>query len=160
MVFEATVFGPCRAIGVRYAGKNENGEVMRLWGEFLPRGEEIATAGSGGSFGVCRCLPGVKDGSFEYVAGFAATPDSAIPAGMMAVDIPRGEYYIGKYESVTDYKRAWNETMAALGAAPEWTTYCQGPDRCQCAAHPSFEFYPPEFCGNGPVWFCIPVYPK
>ncbi len=31
MSLETTVFGPARAIGVRYAGKNENQEVMKLW---------------------------------------------------------------------------------------------------------------------------------
>ena len=157
MGLETTMFGPYRAVGMRYTGKNENNEIMGLWAEFLPRREEIAMAESGGAFGVCRCLPGVMDGSYEYVAAFASTPDAAVPAGMMSLDIPQGEYCIQKFDSVKDYKQAWNDAMRTFAANPEWGTYCNGPDDCQCAAHPCFEYYPPEFSGTGPVWICMAV---
>jgi len=150
-------FGPVRAIGLRYEGKNENEEIMRLWGSLLPRRGEIATPEGGGAFGVCRCLPGVKDGSFEYLAGFGAREDARVPDGMTALEIPRGEYVVHRVERVDDYKQVWMEACNALAVDPELASCCNGPDDCQCAAHPAFEYYPPEFHGNGPVHIYLAV---
>jgi predicted transcriptional regulator YdeE len=160
MSLETMAFGPVRAIGVRYAGKNENQEIMKLWGEFIPRSAEIAKPEGGGAFGICRCLPGVKDGSFEYIAAFQALPDAPVPEGMMAVEIAPGEYFVERYERVADYKQAWQESAGKLAADTEWTGYCNGPDDCQCAAHPCFEYYPPEFNGTGPMHIYLPVHRK
>ena len=80
-------FGPYRVIGMRYAGKNEHGEIPALWhgeGGFVFRFSEIKTLpGADISFGLCRCLPGVTDGSFEYIAALPATSDALIPEGMV-----------------------------------------------------------------------------
>jgi predicted transcriptional regulator YdeE len=160
MSLETTVFGPYRAIGVRYAGKNQNQEITELWGRFLPTRNAIAMPENAGAFGVCRCLPGVKDGSFEYLAAFAAVPEATVPGGMVEVDIPRGEYFVHRCESIQDSQQAWQEAAKTLAASPEWVGFCNGPDDCQCATHPCFEYYPPEFSGTGPFYLYLPVHPK
>jgi predicted transcriptional regulator YdeE len=160
MSLDVTTFGPSRAIGVRYAGKNENQEVMKLWGELLPQRGSIAMPEGGGAFGVCRCIPGNTDGSFEYVAAFEALPDAPVPGGMVAVDIPAGEYFVRRFEHVPDYMSAWKEAAGALAVDPEWDGYCKGSSDCQCAAHPCFEYYPPEFHGDGPMHIYQPVHRK
>jgi len=157
MSLETTAFGPFRAIGVRYTGKNENQEVTKLWDAFLPRHSAIGMPESAPAFGVCRCLPGVKDGAFEYVAAFAARPDAPLPEGMMAVEIPRGDYFVYRFDSLAECKQAWEKAAGALAADPAWTGYCNGPDDCQCATHPCFEYYPPEYCGSGPAYVYLPV---
>lgn len=157
MSLEIAAFGPFHAVGMRYAGKNENKEIMQLWGEFLPRRTAIAMPEGASAFGVCRCLPGVKDGSFEYVAAFEAKADAPAPEGMMPLDIPQGDYFVHRFESVQECKKAWQEAAGTLAADTQWTNYCNGPDDCQCEAHPCFEYYPPEFNGTGPVYLYLPV---
>ena len=62
-------FGPFVAFGFNYIGKNEEGEIPQLWTEkLLPR---MATGGP--CFGVCRCVPGMMDGTFEYIAGVSGS---------------------------------------------------------------------------------------
>jgi predicted transcriptional regulator YdeE len=157
MSLATALCGPFRAIGVRYEGKNQNQEVMQLWTQFLPRCSDISKAENAAAFGICRCLPGVTDGSFEYIAAFQARPDAPVPEGMMGVDIPRGEYLVHKFDSAQGYQQAWQEAAGAVAADAEWTGYCNGPDDCQCATHPCFEYYPPEFRGSGTVYIYIPV---
>jgi len=160
MSLETMAFGPVRAIGVRYAGKNENQEIMKLWGEFVPRMKEIAAPEGGVGFGICRCLPGVKDGSFEYIAALQALPDAPVPEGMVALDIAACEYFVERFEKVPDYRKAWEQAAGKLAADTEWMGYCTGPDNCRCAEHPCFEYYPPEFRGDGPMHIYLPVHRK
>lgn len=154
-----TTFGPCRAIGVRYAGKSENQEITKLWESFLTQHDKIAKPAGAGAFGVCRCLPGVRDGSFEYIAAFAALADAPVPEGMMAIDIPEGDYLVHRFENVRESMKEWGEAARQLAADTEWTGFCGG-ERCECATHPCFEYYPPEFNGTGPVLLYMSVQPK
>lgn len=158
MSLDISAFGPYRAIGVRYAGKNENQEIRKLWEEFLPRQGEIAKPGRAGAFGVCRCIPGATDGSFEYVAAFEARPDAPLPEGMIEVAIPEGEYVRHRFVGVENCMQAWQEAAGKLAADAEWTGFCNGPGDCRCAERPCFEYYPPEFDGRGPAWVYIPVH--
>jgi len=153
-------FGPFRAIGLGYVGKGHEGEIPALWGTLLPRMDEVKRPGGGGSFGVCRCASGgVKDGSFEYIAALAADDDANVPPGMMEVLIPRGNYAVFRVERLAEVQSAWDPAASTLAASPEWTGYC-GRSGCDCANHPCFEYYPPEFNGDGPLYLYFPIQPK
>ena len=155
--FEIVEFGPYRIIGASCVGKNENREVPELWErEFMPRMGEIQKPGTYAGFGVCRCVPGFTDGTFEYIAAVEANADAPEPEGMMAVEIPHGEYAEFPVPHLSEIKHAWRSAAEALGASADWEAYC-GPAGCECAAHPCFEYYPPDFENDDPLFVYIPV---
>ena len=156
---QIATLGPYRAIGVHAFTRNENHEATELWKQFLPREREIERSQPGCAFGLCRCIPGATDGSFEYIAAFAATADAPLPENMMAVDIPRCEYAVFPVADLSEVRQVWRAAAKAFTTSGEWEPYC-GPAGCDCANRPSFEYYPPEFRGSGPLFVYIPVKPK
>lgn len=154
-------FGPCRIIGVRYEGKNEQGEIVKLWDEqLLPRIDEIGRpAEPGGSFGLCRCLPDATDGSFEYIAAVQASSAAPVPRGMVEAAVPEGEFAVFKVPSVAVVQEAWSDAMEWVLASDRWAAYCV-PGNCDCATRASFEYYPPDFGGEGSFYIYVPVRTK
>jgi predicted transcriptional regulator YdeE len=155
-------FGPYRVIGVRYAGKNENAEIKALWdNSFLPRISEIVKPGTGEkiAFGLCRCLPGVTDGSFEYIAAAPASADAPIPDGMVDVQIAACTYVVFPVESLSAIMHAFEQSCSWLESHPEWEAYCS-PAGCDCATHPGFELYPESFGVDGKLFVYIPIKKK
>lgn len=150
-----TSFGPYRAVGMSMSCRFEGREIPSLWERFLLRIGELDTAGTG-SFGFCRCIPGATDGSFEYVAAVAVNPGAVVPPGMIAIDVPAGDYAVGDVARIADVRSRW-EQLANAVTASDWTPYC-GPQGCDCAFHPSFEHYPPDFLSDGPFQVYIPVH--
>ncbi len=150
-------FGPYRALGMSYIGKNQNQEIRALWEQFLPRlCSDLAPLMRGGCVGVCRCVPGKSDGTFEYVAALLASPEATVPEGLIAVDIPQGEYAAFNVPELDQCMAAWQSSAAQLTASEEFSAYC-GTEGCDCATHPSFEFYPPDYRGCGPFSLYMPV---
>jgi predicted transcriptional regulator YdeE/DNA-binding transcriptional MerR regulator len=80
-------------MGMKYRGKNENGEISDMWGELNPRCSEIPSI-SQCAFGVCFMAPNASDGVFEYVAGFKVASDAIPPEGMVVVDVPENKYAV------------------------------------------------------------------
>ncbi|MGE5489178.1 MAG: GyrI-like domain-containing protein [bacterium] len=155
--FEIVGAGPFRIIGISYTGKAESSEMQELWDrKFLPRLGEIQKPAAYAGFGVCRCVPGAKDGTFEYIAAVEADANSPVPEGMMEVEIPRGDYAVISVPNLSEIMQGWQSAAAAVAAAPEWEAYC-GPAGCECATHPCFEFYPPGYKDDGPFSIYIPV---
>lgn len=155
--YELVEFGPYRVIGCRCAGKNENGEFSLLWGDFLQRMPEVVKPeGADFSVGLCRCLPGVSDGSFEYIAAVPATADAPVPAGMVEVQVAAATYVVFPIASLADIMRGWEQVGPWLESHPEWEGYC-GPAGCDCATHPSFELYPSTFPQDGKLYIYMPV---
>ncbi|MEN6544451.1 MAG: GyrI-like domain-containing protein [Armatimonadia bacterium] len=155
-------FGPYRAIGTRYVGKNENREITAMWDrDFLPRMAEVKPPLSGPhlAFGLCRCLPGVTDGSFEYIAAVIAADDAPVPEGMMEATVAGGTYVAFPAESLEVLTEAWQALPQWLAAHPEWEGYC-GKDCCDCDTHPSFELYPEDFGEKGKLFVYMPIKPK
>lgn len=155
-------FGPYRVIGVRYVGKNENREIPAMWeNDLLPRMAEVKSPPPGPhlAFGLCRCLPGVTDGSFEYIAAVIAADDAPVPEGMVEASVAGGTYVAFPVESLEVLMEAWKALPQWLDAHPEWEPYC-GKDRCDCDTHPSFELYPEDFGEKGKLFIYMPIKPK
>lgn len=154
-------FGPYHAIGMRYVGKNANNEIPKMWEEqFIPRAGEIARPeGPSGAFGVCRCLPGVTDGSFEYIAAFQASEDASVPEGMVAVEVPKGLYAAFEVPSLAQIGQAWHAAPCWFEKSEKWEGRC-GPGGCECDEYPCFEYYPPDFDGAGKLYIYMPVKEK
>jgi predicted transcriptional regulator YdeE len=147
-------FGPVRAIGLSMPAKPGVSDFAGLWRkQLMPRAGEIVKGGRGVPFGICRCIPGATDGTFEYLAVFEAAADAPIPPGMVAVHIPRAHYAVFAAASYSELGRVWGQAPKALAAQTAWTPYC-GPQGCRCAEYPPFEYYPD---GSGQAWVYVPV---
>ncbi len=154
---EIKEFGPYRIVGLSYVGKNENNEVPQLWErQLMPRWKEIEAPERSSAFGICRCIPGAKDGTFEYVAAVEAKAGAAVPEGMIAAEIPKSDYVVIPVAGLGEVRQAWGTVPEKLAGLTEWAPFC-GPEGCECATHPCFEYYPPEFQGSGPLFLYIPV---
>jgi predicted transcriptional regulator YdeE len=150
-------FGPFRAIGVSCIPKNASEELPQLWKQQIgPRYGEIRKPPHAVALGICRCVPGATDGSFEYIAAFEATADAPIPAGMIEVHLPRCDYAVFEVASLAEVGAAWRGVPAAMAAQHDWEPYC-GSNGCQCATHPGFEYYPRTFPKDGRLQVYVPV---
>lgn len=167
---EIIKFGPYRVIGLSCASKNENGEFGALWGaedgfiarmgEVMPPSAEACSgAGCHSAFGLCRCLPGVTDGSFEYIAAAPAAAEAPIPAGMIEAQIPAGTYAVFTVPSLNEVGDIWGAAMTWLGEQANWRGFCDE-TVCDCAHHPSFELSPPDFGENGKLFIYLPLQPR
>jgi predicted transcriptional regulator YdeE len=157
---EIREFGPCRIVGMTYVGKNENNEVPQLWEQkLMPRWKEIEAPERPSAFGICRCLPGAVDGTVEYVAAIEATPGAATPEGMVALEVPKCEYVVIPVAGLGEIRQAWAAVPAKLAEYPDREAFC-GPAGCECATHPCFEYYPPDFESSGRLSLYIPVKSK
>ena len=79
-------------IGMRYFGKNEQGEIPALWDHFGPRMVEIKPRDGYCCYGVCWQPD--ESGEFEYVAGVSATAEASIPDGMVSRSVPAAQYAV------------------------------------------------------------------
>lgn len=150
-------FGPKRGIGLAVLAKAGVADFPGLWQKQLfPRAAEITRPEEAAAFGVCRCVPGAVDGSFEYVALLEATADAAIPTGMVAVDIPRAHYAVFEAVSLAALGAVWRQVPQAMAAQTAWEPYC-GPQGCRCAAYPSFEYHPWDSHQTGQVFVYVSV---
>jgi len=151
-------FGPYRVIGVGGVSRNDNGECSALWErDFLPRLGEIAKLpGDTPFFGICRCVPGATDGSFEYIAAVPVAADAPIPAGMMEAQIAAAIYLVFPVAGLAEIGQAWGQIGPWMEAHPEWEGYCD-PAGCDCATYPGFELYPPTFGSDGRLFIYVPV---
>ncbi len=152
-------FGPHRVIGIAKVAQGPpdcvaawdgpNGLIARL-GEIEP------AEGADFLVGICRCLPGVTDGSFEYIAARPAKPEAVIPDGMIEATINTSAFAVFSVAGLSELSSAWGQAMAWLEAHPEWQTYCNK-DACDCANHASFELYPATFPNDGKLFLYFPV---
>jgi predicted transcriptional regulator YdeE len=154
-------FGPYRAIGMSYRGKNENGEIPDLWareGGFMQRMHEVDAQPGVGMFGLCRCIAGVQDGSWEYIAAAPAQSDSPIPEGMIEANVPAATYAVFTVPNLAGIGQAWTATQEWMAAHLEYKSYCEPTETgCGCIDHPNFELYPPGFNGENQLFIYVPV---
>ncbi len=75
-------------VGMRYQGKNQNGEISQMWDAINQRVPEIQNRIEGAAYGVCRVPAGLPEGEFEYIACFPVSQVEALPQGMQRVDLP------------------------------------------------------------------------
>ncbi len=157
-VLKIVEFGPVRTIGISCVG-SQSAEFSKLWEQdLIPREREIAMPEGGAAYGVCRCIPGATDGSFEYMALVEATEGSPVPEGMVEHRIPGCRYAVFEVAGLSEIGASWQKASAEVEANPEWEAYCSAKG-CSCAEAASFEYYPPQFGVDGKLSLYIPVRP-
>lgn len=120
-------------VGMKYVGKNEHGEVGRMWGDFIPRMGEIPGARERQvAYGYCTMDEECKDGAFAYVAGIESSGPA--PHGMVQVEVPASKYavytHIGPATTLPQaFERAYAELTEAGQPHGDW----------------AFELYPEDY---------------
>ncbi|QLI80406.1 MerR family transcriptional regulator [Chitinibacter fontanus] len=106
-----------RIIGMIWQG-NDDESIPEMWQRFLLREHEIIRQNkSPDSYGVCQPL---EDGNWRYIAGVSVDSQTAIPAGMVAVEIPARTYacveHLGAVSTMQQtYQAAYQEWLPAAG---------------------------------------------
>jgi predicted transcriptional regulator YdeE/DNA-binding transcriptional MerR regulator len=125
-------------VGMKYSGKNENGEIGKMWGEFIPRIHDIQhTTESEVSYGVCLDAVG---GGMDYIAGVPVTELSDIPTDMVGMEIPAQDYVVFPSEGLDQIGPTYQRILK------EWLPKSD----YEAAGTPDFEYYPSEFDPDDP----------
>lgn len=163
--FETTIleFGPQRIMGMSVVTANANGECAALWGNeggFANRMNEVKPPDTGAPcFGVCRCVPGITDGRFEYIAAVSASADAVLPEGMVELTLPKTQYLCITVPSLEQIGAAWNYMGQWCAENPKWRGYCDQTG-CECTEYPAFEYYTAEFFTTKKLYVYVPIRPK
>jgi AraC family transcriptional regulator len=85
-----------RVVGMRYVGRNETGEISRMWDEFVPRIPEVRHPGpaKNEAYGLCCTPKDAAPGVIEYIAGIPVVSLADIPAGMVGREVPAQTYAV------------------------------------------------------------------
>ena len=155
MELELKKIAPFKVVGLLYEGKNEHGEISKLWDAFNRRGNELCPASTKEVYGVCRMIPGVTDGSFEYVAGVRRENLSHLPAGTVVREVPACTVAVFRHFGAADtlhdtYQKIYGEWLPSSAYQP---------------LEPGFdmEVYNEEFTFFAPdsvMYIYVPVRPK
>ncbi|WP_348945491.1 MerR family transcriptional regulator [Chitinibacter sp. FCG-7] len=106
-----------RIIGMLWQANDEE-SIPEMWQRFLMREHEIVRQNkSPDSYGVCQPL---ENGNWRYIAGVSVDSQTAIPVGMVAVDIPARTYACVEHRGVVStmqetYQAAYQEWLPAAG---------------------------------------------
>ncbi len=153
-------FGAKRIIGTSIVTDNANGEIPALWADdnFQALLKQIISPLEGAPcYGVCRCVEGVTNGKYEYIAAVEATADAAIPEGMIECTIPEADYLIITVPGLENIKKAWEYVYNTwFPANPEWRGYCDD-QGCECTSYPTFEYYTDEFFVTNCSYIYVPI---
>lgn len=81
-------------VGMLYHGKNEKGEIPQMWGQFIPRVDEIKhKVNPHVAYGVIGNFD-ESSGEFDYVAGLEVESIAGIPEGMVSWEVPEQTYAV------------------------------------------------------------------
>jgi predicted transcriptional regulator YdeE len=141
------------AAGLYYVGKNCNGEVPRMWDQFIERVSELIPEKDWpfACYGLCRMTPGLEPGAFEYLASVEVPSLDGLPEGMVGWDVPDATYAAFKVPSLEKIHEAWGYVYGeGLAKLDGWE-----PDDKTC-----FEFYPVEFPEDPSLFIYAPVKQK
>ena len=139
-------------IGLLYRGKNENNEIPQLWGQLMPRYDEIPNkVNPQFAYGVEDNFD-EKTGEFDYLAGYSVSPGTKPPEGMSSWDLAARTYAVFPCTLPTirqAFDHIYQKWLPASG-------YARVPG-------PEFEFYDETFSPNIPesvMYLYVPVIEK
>ena len=92
-----------KTVGLSYVGKNEQGEIPQLWGQFNARWDEVPMVAESDAYGLCFANPeGATEGEFEYLATAEVADDQNIPEGMVYREVPEYKYTVFTHHGKLD----------------------------------------------------------
>ncbi len=142
--------GAFTVAGCLYRGKNEHGEIPRMWDEqFIPRMAELPFKGHT-LYGAVRMSPECAPGEFEYLACGEVEPGAALPEGMVVWSIPARTYAVAPANDVPDLGRTFDALHAWVAQSPDY----------DAAAGVYLEVYPDTYPQDPTIQVHAPVKPK
>jgi len=91
-----------KTVGMSYVGKNQAGEIPKLWGVYNSHFNEIPAINEI-CFGLCFSnIDGAAEGAFEYVAATEVKNDKNIPEGMVFREVPEYKYAVFTHHGKLD----------------------------------------------------------
>ncbi|HOO96827.1 MAG TPA: GyrI-like domain-containing protein [Caldisericia bacterium] len=98
--------GEFKVVGLKYRGKNEQGEIPAMWGQFMGRYGEISKEsilGGCNVWGVCIASEDYKCGDdFNYLAAVEVKTDTPAPSGMETQVVPAGKWMVFEHRGALD----------------------------------------------------------
>lgn len=140
-------------IGIKYEGKNENGEISNLWFDFLRKSATIKnTINKSVCYGLELYSHDFKEtGVFTYIAGVEVSDDSVIPEDMVSYRVKKNKYAVFTLNGVVEDLPSTIPTIYSK-YLPE---YGLKPNDMY-----DFEYYTEEFNAdkkNSKLYFYVPI---
>ena len=136
-----------RIVGMKVHGKNEHGEIPKMWGEFAARVAEVQDrAEQNVTYGVSANY--AETGEFDYVAGIHVNPTADVPSGMVSWDVPAATYAVFScpFQAIgPTYGYIWGEWLQSGAYEQDMTKL-------------GFDYFPPGTGeGDSPIEIWFPV---
>jgi len=135
-----------QVVGMRYEGRNRNGEIPALWRQFVSRMDEVPhRTADGATIGLCEPEPHLTEESvIRYVAGVTVDRVGQVSPGMVACTVPPHRYAVFTHQGpLADMERTYAHIFG---------TWLPGSDCLPAMAH-DYERYEP----GGPVTIHLPI---
>lgn len=114
-----------QVVGVKYRGKNEQGEIPQLWGRLMARQKEIINWDNSihAAYGISIMGPDYeKSMVFDYIAGYPVEPgEVALPEGMAQFTIPAGAYAVITCTSLQWLSQAYDSIYRWVRESEDYT---------------------------------------
>lgn len=135
-----------KVIGMEYRGKNENGEIPKLWEVFMQKYTQIKTPSPENMYGLYYDYD--ETGTFTSFAGMETSEVTAIPEGMVLREIPEGDYAVFTFKGhISEIGAFWQKIYTQYMAENKLT-----PDYGL-----SFELYDERFGKSGECDIYVPI---
>ncbi|ERJ11376.1 arginyl-tRNA synthetase protein [Haloplasma contractile SSD-17B] len=140
-------------IGLKYEGRNENNEIIKLWQRLSERVKEIKNRTIPNvSYGYDTWTEKINDtGEFTYIAGVKVESDTHVPEGMTCIKVPCNKYAVFTIGSILEdvgemVGNIYKNRLPELGL--------------EIADHYDFEYYKENFKPNdknSKIYFFVPI---
>lgn len=137
-----------KSVGLTYFGKNENGEIPKLWEALNSCYQNISCKSKSMlCYGICDDMPD-EECRFHYTAAVEVDSFENIPAGMDAKVVPAGKYLVYTYTgAIKDLGEFYNDIFSKW--LPE--------SNCELDSRPQLELYDNRYMENGEFDIYIPI---
>jgi predicted transcriptional regulator YdeE len=99
-------------VGLKYHGKNENDEIMQMWGAIMQRMDQIPNLAQPlkTAYGISLMDETFEDsGAFDYIGGYPVSEKAVnLPEDLVAFDIPEGTYAVIACQNLASLQEAYD----------------------------------------------------
>ena len=145
-------------LGLKYRGKNQEGEIPQLWGKLMEVEVENRDFSVFAAYGISIMDEAFQETMvFDYIAGYPVTGvPQEIPEEMGTFTIPQGEYAVITCPNLESISQAYDAVYRFVASSEEY-------DHDLSAGDFNFELYGQEFMpeeGSQKFYIYVPVTAK
>lgn len=139
-------FESTKVFGMEYRGKNENGEIPKLWEVFMQKYSQINPNGYEDMYGLYYDYD--ESGTFTSFAGVKFDNSKTLPEGMVIKEIPARDYAVFTFKGHISeigvfWEKIYTEYMAKNNLTIDYGL--------------SFELYDERFAKSGECDIYVPI---